>query len=251
MTDARKPLDELFQRYREALSPDSAALRRLHGKIRTSMEASHDLKLATLDTSSSGSPTRWGAPWRTWAAVAGACMVVAGLTSLFVSMQPRRLEHDAGGELGLAAHVEERAQSHENARVRQPALSPEHTTVETLADPPLTAIDSNSQTSDPPGPTKRRTSTDRSRMISLGPEMELLVGAREALQMGHTKEALKLLQEHDHRYPNTRFLHERELLVIQAMCRSGQRERARARIEKFLATYSNAALADAVRAACP
>src|SRR6185437_12473589 len=67
-------------------------------------------------------------------------------------------------------------------------------------------------------------------------EIELLQRAQGALAASPAQ-ALALTREHTARFPGGAFSQEREVVAIQALLRLGQREEARARGARFVATY--------------
>jgi hypothetical protein len=89
---------------------------------------------------------------------------------------------------------------------------------------------------------------DRS-AIDLRLELEALDGARARLADGEPTRALGLLDNYARSYPQGRLGLEAEVLRIDALAKSGQREMARKRAEAFLRRHPNSVLASRVRGA--
>ncbi len=94
----------------------------------------------------------------------------------------------------------------------------------------------------PPAPTDS--------LASLREEKKLISKAKEVLEAGNPALAMKVLDRHAKRFANGVLAQERAGLRVLALCDLGQRSRARAEAEKFLARWPHATMAHRVRAAC-
>jgi hypothetical protein len=80
-----------------------------------------------------------------------------------------------------------------------------------------------------------------------GAELELIERANRQLRDAPAQ-ALVTIAEHEQRFPASQFAQERELIAIEALIATGQREPARVRGERFLARYPASSHARKVRA---
>ncbi len=84
------------------------------------------------------------------------------------------------------------------------------------------------------------------RGAALRGEIALIDGARSALAGGAPGRALRILDRHDARYARGALVPEAQALRIEALARSGQRERAKALARAFLADNPRSPLAERV-----
>jgi hypothetical protein len=80
--------------------------------------------------------------------------------------------------------------------------------------------------------------TSRSAQVPAVTELELIAKAERVLR-SKPAEALRILEQHARLFPVGHLGQEREVLTIEALARSGQGERARARAAYFPQTYPN------------
>ncbi len=85
---------------------------------------------------------------------------------------------------------------------------------------------------------------------SLTLEVDLLRRAQQARAAGEGQEALRLLSEHQRRFPRGSLRMEREVSRILVFCESGQRRRGVALAERFLSRHASSPAAARVRGAC-
>jgi len=85
----------------------------------------------------------------------------------------------------------------------------------------------------------------------LGEELALLSQVRSAVQEGTPGRALELLTGYEARFGKPILEMEADALRVDALCRSGQREAARASAEAFQNEWPNSPLGRRVAAACP
>jgi outer membrane protein assembly factor BamD (BamD/ComL family) len=81
----------------------------------------------------------------------------------------------------------------------------------------------------------------------LAAELSAIDKARSALTGGDASGALSQLDSYSRSYPRGRLALEAEVLRIDALARSGQREAARKRAELFVRRYPNSVLKARVR----
>jgi hypothetical protein len=87
----------------------------------------------------------------------------------------------------------------------------------------------------------------RARTVSLTEETEAVDAARSALARGEARSALSALDSYARKYPRGRLALEAEVLRIDALDKSGQRESAKRRAETFLRNHPKSVLASRVR----
>ena len=87
--------------------------------------------------------------------------------------------------------------------------------------------------------------------VDLASERALIDRARMALARGQSSAALDAVDAHAKSYPRGRLVEEREALAIQALAQAGRTADARARADKFRATYPNSVFAGAVDSIAP
>lgn len=85
-------------------------------------------------------------------------------------------------------------------------------------------------------------------VTSLAAERALLDSAREQLSSGQALRAFELTETHLSRFPTGKLAEEREVLAVAALVRSGARERASRRAERFKQSYPNSFLTKAIEA---
>jgi hypothetical protein len=85
----------------------------------------------------------------------------------------------------------------------------------------------------------------------LGEELALLSQVRSAVQEGAPGRALELLSGYEARFGKPILEMEADALRVDALCRSGQRDAARASAEAFQNEWPNSPLGRRVAAACP
>ena len=81
-------------------------------------------------------------------------------------------------------------------------------------------------------------------------ETALMEQAQAALRRGDAQRALALLAEHTWLFPKGHLSEARDVARIDALCKAGYAEQARARAEHFLATRAHSPFAARVRASC-
>ena len=82
-------------------------------------------------------------------------------------------------------------------------------------------------------------------------EIALIERAKTALANGHPQAALAAIREHASSFPRGSLGDERELLQVQALCATGQRERGQRLAADFVARKPNHRLAQRMATACP
>lgn len=82
---------------------------------------------------------------------------------------------------------------------------------------------------------------------SLVDELQKLKQARIAMKSGDAQTALALLADHARRYPSSSLGLEREVLTIEALHASGQREKAQARARSFVRRHPSSMLSERLR----
>ena len=78
-------------------------------------------------------------------------------------------------------------------------------------------------------------------------ELALLMRARRVL-LADPARTIELTDEHLHEYPHGAFSEEREVLAIAALVRTGDKERARARMQRFASLFPNSTHSARIRA---
>jgi outer membrane protein assembly factor BamD (BamD/ComL family) len=81
-------------------------------------------------------------------------------------------------------------------------------------------------------------------------EARLLLEAHQQLMLGETLEALRLLKEHERRFPASSMQQEREAVVIVANCAQGTLGEARKLWQVFAKRWLNSPFGARIRAAC-
>jgi len=84
---------------------------------------------------------------------------------------------------------------------------------------------------------------------SLEQELLLLEQARTRLSEGEPQTTLKLLREHQERYPRSALQQEREALTIRALAAADRSDEARERAQRFVDAYPKSALRGSVERA--
>jgi TolA-binding protein len=95
---------------------------------------------------------------------------------------------------------------------------------------------------------KAEPAADRERESRLHEESQRLSEARDALRRGDAASALGQLEELGRKFPGGVLVQEREALTIEALYKSGQRERAAARASAFLSAYPTSPHAPRIQA---
>jgi hypothetical protein len=127
-------------------------------------------------------------------------------------------------------------------RPRPSAIPVPQTSASAVALPPL-ALPS-AQTAPPAKPSAKAEDGERSEIAD---ELALLDGARTDLARGQPASALQKLTSYRRRYPNGTMSGEAQVLRIQALRASGERERAAAEARSFIAAHPNTLLANRLR----
>ena len=78
-------------------------------------------------------------------------------------------------------------------------------------------------------------------------ELALLVRARRVL-LADPARTLALTEQHLRDYPQGAFAEEREVLAIESLVRTGEKERARARMQRFASGFPNSTHLSRIRA---
>lgn len=84
--------------------------------------------------------------------------------------------------------------------------------------------------------------------LGLDSELQQLEQARSTLSRGQPSQALALLASHAQRFPRSMLAQERDALIIKSLVAAGRHSEARATGERFIASYPNGLLLDAVQA---
>lgn len=143
-----------------------------------------------------------------------------------------------GGVVGVRRVVQHHrhVQAPSNSATAAPSIRPPTTPAtpppsptSLAAEPPTTAT-----TPPPIAPTTTQAESHRSRHSDIGAERALVADARDALQSGDAARALKILNEHAHRFPRGQLAEERDALEVVALARAGDMTRARVRAEDFV-----------------
>jgi outer membrane protein assembly factor BamD (BamD/ComL family) len=79
-------------------------------------------------------------------------------------------------------------------------------------------------------------------------EIRLLDQARAAVRTGANLQALKLLEKYERRYPRSQFRQEAQVLRVEALARSGQKQAAAALGKKFVAEHPESPHVERVQA---
>lgn len=139
-----------------------------------------------------------------------------------------------------AAPIAPAPRPHKPDAKRPTASAPAIPTHATTSEPPAPAAPAPSPTAvDPPAPT---TAVD-----ALRDERALLASARDALRKGDGRGALAILQTAQSRHPNGVLGQEREVLAIEALAQTGDRDSASKRASAFLKAFPNSPHAGHVR----
>ena len=87
--------------------------------------------------------------------------------------------------------------------------------------------------------------------VALAAERALIERARMALARGQSGAALEAVDAHAKGYPRGRLAEEREAIAVQALVQGGRTADARARADRFRATYPNSVFGAAVDTVVP
>lgn len=226
------------------LSPDAAALVRA-GRTAFRPEAlDRERVLESLTRALGDSAPQGGAPHAELAKSAAAARfplwgtVLGGLGALAV----------IGTALVVAPRVWTRTTPASAPVASVPAAEPE---------PPPTAPTEGDPTLDQPAAqsvagarTKTRASITRSPSDSLAEEVRLLSKAEEQLYAGHADDALKILGEHERRFPNGALAEQRMAARAQSLCTLGRIAEAKADLTKLARAYPRSPHLDHARRLC-
>ncbi|MEZ4448692.1 MAG: sigma-70 family RNA polymerase sigma factor [Nannocystaceae bacterium] len=136
-----------------------------------------------------------------------------------------------------------------NARSNNPESTDPHAPAST--DPHAPALSDAPASTDPhDAPAPRTSPRRRSAEAPLAAELALMESLRAALLAADADVALQLAERHRRRFPDGLFAEEAAAAAIEARCRLGERERARADAAAFLARWPASALAARVDAQC-
>jgi hypothetical protein len=132
---------------------------------------------------------------------------------------------------------------------QQKPVAPKRKAVTTLAEPnvpPAPGAEAPPPVEPPRAPPSSVPSAFAQAPLGLAEESRLLERARRALASAPAS-ALELTREHTQRFPKAQLAAERNLIEIEALYRTGHRERARARAERLLAQSSDDLYGERVR----
>jgi hypothetical protein len=147
-----------------------------------------------------------------------------------------------GGALFLAARVPsspERAPEIAPSAISAPQVLPEASTAPSEAALPLSASAS-------PPPSEAPAATVRSKQDRLAREVALLSSATKSLNAGRPAEALKVLDEHQRKFPGGLLAEERRAARAQALCSLGRVAEARSELARLAPRSPAAARAQQV-----
>jgi hypothetical protein len=231
MTETEPAFDRspLLDELRADCGVDAETLRRVHERVATTVTAAH---LAAI-----GPPP--AIPRRvvraSWAGLAAALAVGTALgagghavASAYFTPQrahapaPPPRSNEAAARDVAPAPVATEARPEEPAPA--PAVQAEPTASRSLAPKPST---------EPAG---------------IDAELQQLDRARSALARGQAAQALALLSSHAARHPGSMLAQERDALTVKALVAAGRHAEARAAGARFIASYPNGLLLDAVKA---
>jgi hypothetical protein len=155
----------------------------------------------------------------------GVAVLIAGAIGAWQLMNPHPEIPRSGAPSGTSAS--ERAPAPAAATGLAPAQPAATTFAPTEASPiaPSQALPAAPLAEAPPSVKARARS-----------ELELIADAEHALR-SNPRQALLLAAEHARLFPRGELAQEREVLTIEALVRTGQKDRARARLEAFRRTY--------------
>jgi hypothetical protein len=103
----------------------------------------------------------------------------------------------------------------------------------------------------PDAPRSRtRSSTARSGSGSLTEEVSLVSRAEQQLYAGHADDALKILGEHERRFPNGALAEQRMAARVQSLCTLGRIAEARADLTRLARAYPRSPQLDRARRFC-
>jgi hypothetical protein len=116
------------------------------------------------------------------------------------------------------------------------------TSTEAASDPASRVVRATPIDLSPVASARNHEPTGGSRMASLAAQQALLDEARTALARGDAKAALRAIDQHTRRYPDSVMVEEREALSIKAFIASGNYAEARARSGRFRTRYPRSLL---------
>lgn len=219
------------------LSPTArAALRRYHAAAGLE-EAARERVWQAIEGSIAAEPRARG---RGRVVAIGAAIVGLAATVVFAVCDVRgRLADSRRAEVDAAAFATEQKQEEVAARRVAPAVVP---------------VVSSEAPVEPPRPQRRAVTAaaTKEEERGLAAEMAWLREARAAIDGGDPEAALRALAGHAQEFKNSgQMLEDRERLRIEALCRLGRGEEARAEIAAFLREHPGSTHAARVRGLCP
>lgn len=157
----------------------------------------------------------------------GLGVLAIGATS--VALATRESESPPAALAGMATRSIETTSTHDPSAKQSPTSTPVHAEGPAPTPPPVR-----------PPPKKGM----------LREEVALLQSAHQALHAGDPTRALAVLDEHAAKHPSGALGQERAALRIDALCRLGRADEARAEARRFLERAPDSLLAERVRNAC-
>lgn len=232
MTETEPAFDRspLLDELRADCGVDAETLQRVHERVATTVTAAH---LAAIGPQPAIPRRVVRASWTGLAAAlaVGTALGAGGHAVASAYFTPQR------------AHVTAPTSRSKEAAARDVALAT--APIVTEARPEEPALAPAVQAEPAPRSLAPKPSTEPA---GIDAELQQLDRARSALARGQAAQALTLLSSHAARHPGSMLAQERDALTVKALAASGRHSEARAAGARFIASYPNGLLLDAVKA---